>query len=66
MKINEVRNMTFDELKRKEQDLKEELFNLRFRLAAGQLDNPMVIKGVKKDIAKVKTIIREKEIQEAQ
>jgi large subunit ribosomal protein L29 len=42
--------------------LKEELFNLRFQLATGQLDNPMRISAVRKDIARVKTIIREREL----
>ena len=43
-------------------DLKVELFNLRFQLATGQLENPMRIGGIKKDIARVKTIIREREL----
>ncbi len=44
-------------------EMKTELFNLRFRLATGQLDNPMVIKSLKKDMARVRTIIREREIK---
>ncbi len=66
MKAKELRDLTVEELVRKEGDLKEELFNLRFRLATGQLDNPMTIKAVKKDMARVKTIIRQKELEKAQ
>jgi len=66
MKAEEIRNLSQEELLAKEKDLKAELFNLRFRLATGQLDNPMTIKAVKKDMARVKTIIREKEMQEAE
>jgi len=61
MKAKELRDLTYEELVRKEGDLKEELFNLRFRLATGQLDNPMTIKAVRKDMARVKTVIRQKE-----
>jgi len=64
MKAKEIRDLTYDELVRKESDLKAELFNLRFRLATGQLDNPMTIKAVKKDMARVKTVIRQKELEE--
>jgi large subunit ribosomal protein L29 len=62
MKVNEIRQMTDQELNRELLDLKNELFNLRFQLATGQLDNPMRIKTVRKDIARVKTIIREREL----
>jgi len=65
MKAKEVREMTNDELASKLVSLKEELFNLRFRHATGQLENPNVIGGVKKDIARVKTEIREREIKKA-
>jgi len=65
MKAKELRDLTFDELVRKEGDLKEELFNLRIRLATGQLDNPMTIKAVRKDMARVKTVIRQKEQEKA-
>ena len=51
-----------DEITIKLKDLKVELFNLRFQLATGQLENPMRIGGIKKDIARVKTIIREREL----
>ena len=63
MKAEEIRELTDDELGRKLADLKEELFNLRFQMATGQLDNPMRMKAVKKDIARVKTIMRERELQ---
>ncbi|NLM38490.1 MAG: 50S ribosomal protein L29 [Firmicutes bacterium] len=60
MKANEVRKLTDTELEQKLSELKEELFNLRFQLATGQLDNPMRIRTVRKDIARVKTIMRER------
>jgi large subunit ribosomal protein L29 len=62
MKANEIRNLSAEEIVVKIQDLKEELFNLRFQNATNQLDNPMRIPAVKKDIAKLKTILREKEL----
>ena len=58
MKASEVRELTTAELESKLKDLKAELFNLRFQLAINQLDNPMRISAVKKDIARVKTILR--------
>ena len=62
MKASDIRELTADELNTKLSDLKAELFNLRFQLAINQLDNPMRIKAVKKDIARVKTVIRENEL----
>ncbi|WP_350343817.1 50S ribosomal protein L29 [Proteinivorax hydrogeniformans] len=62
MKANEVRNLNEKELAQKLDDLKTELFNLRFQLAAGQLENPMRIRQVRRDIARVKTIMREREL----
>lgn len=64
MKAVEIRDMSLMELNEKLSDLKSELFNLRFQLAVNQLDNPMRIKAVKKDIARIKTIIQEKESAE--
>ncbi len=64
MKASKLRDMTSQELNNKLGDLKNELFNLRFQLATGQLENPMRIKSVKKDIARIKTILREREIKE--
>ena len=62
MKINEIRDLSAEEIVIKIQDLKEELFNLRFQNATNQLDNPMRIPAVKRDIAKLKTVLREKEL----
>ena len=59
MKVNEMRDMSAGELNQKIASLKEELFNLRFQLATGQLENPMRIKEVKKTIARIKTVQRE-------
>ena len=63
MKAKEIKEMSNDELVAKLDSLKEELFNLRFRHATGQLENPNVLSGVKKDIARVKTVIRERELK---
>lgn len=59
MKVKEIRDMSADERIQKLGSLKEELFNLRFQHATGQLENPMRIREVKKSIAQVKTIIKE-------
>lgn len=64
MKANLVRDMSDMELSQKLADLKGELFNLRFQLATGQLENPLRIRSVRKDIARIKTIIREREIKQ--
>ena len=60
LKTKEIRQMSDDQLIKKESELKNELFNLRFQLATGQLDNPQKIKVIKRDIARVKTIITER------
>ena len=65
MKAKEIRNNTLPELNDQLAKLKEELFNLRFQLAINQLENPMRITAVKKDIARIKTIIRENEIKDS-
>lgn len=62
MRAKEIRDLSPAELQRRLDELKTELFNLRFQLATGQLDNPMQIKRVRKDIARVQTIIREREL----
>ena len=62
MKIQDIRDLSTQELEDKIKDLKEELFNLRFQNATNQLDNPMRIASVKKDIARVKTVLKEKEL----
>lgn len=63
MNSKEIRELTLPELNDKLAKLKEELFNLRFQLAINQLDNPTRISAVKKDIARIKTVIREIEIK---
>lgn len=63
MKGKELHGMTDEELKSKLSELKTELFNLRFRHASGQLENPMTIASCKKDIARVNTVIRERELK---
>ena len=66
MKVSALRELSDKELQEKVIALKEELFNLRVQAATGQLENPMQIKTVRKDIAKAKTVIRERELaQEA-
>lgn len=62
MKTKDIRQMSSEDLNKKVTELKNELFNLRFRLATGQLDNPSNIKNVKRDIARVKTILRQREL----
>ena len=61
MKVKDIRDMSVNELDQKLVGLKDELFNLRFQHATGQLENPMRIKEVKKTIARIKTIQRERE-----
>ncbi|SHJ83514.1 50S ribosomal protein L29 [Propionispora hippei] len=63
MKANDIREMSAAELTQKLSGLKEELFNLRFQLATGQLENPMRIQEVKKTIARIKTVQREQELK---
>ncbi|NLI54961.1 MAG: 50S ribosomal protein L29 [Clostridiales bacterium] len=65
MKANKFREMTNDALAAQEKELKSELFNLRFQSATGGLANPQRINDCKKDIARVKTIIRERELAKA-
>ena len=65
MKASEMKKLSTAELETKLKDLKAELFNLRFQLAINQLDNPMRISAVKKDIARVKTVLRENEIKDS-
>ena len=62
MKASEIKEMSVDELSEKLSNLKEELFNLRFQLAINQLDNTARLKAVKKDIARIKTTLREAEL----
>ena len=62
MKINEIREMSSQDLEKKLKELKQELFNLRFQHAINQLENPLKISEVKTDIARVKTVLREREL----
>jgi len=66
VKASELRALTVDELTRKEQDLRKELFNLRFQRATGEIENPMRIRAVRKDIARVLTVKTEKIRETAQ
>lgn len=64
-KLRELKEMTNDELANELKNLKQELFNLRFQSATGQLGNMMMIQKTKRDIARVKTIMRERELKSA-
>ena len=66
MKAREIRKMSASELDTKLHDLKDELFKLRFQQAINQLDNPMRINAVKKDIARIKTVQRDIELHGAE
>jgi large subunit ribosomal protein L29 len=63
VKAAELRNLSDDELEEKLAEAKEELFNLRFQVVTGQLDNPMRIKEVRRDVARIMTILRERELE---
>ena len=65
MKINKIREMSSPDLEKELSELKSELFKLRFSLATNGLDNPMKIKDVKKDIAKINTVLTERKIAES-
>jgi large subunit ribosomal protein L29 len=60
MKIQEIRDLSIEELEQKQKDLVEERFKLRLRHATSQLDSPFVMKNVRKDIARIKTVLRER------
>ncbi|MBR4151450.1 MAG: 50S ribosomal protein L29 [Selenomonadaceae bacterium] len=62
MKVNQIRDLSPDEQILKLKSLKEELFNLRFQHATGQLDNPMRIRDIKRSIAQINTVLREQEL----
>ena len=62
MKAKQLKEMSADELRKALEDSKDELFKLKFQLATGQLDNPMRIKEVRRSIARVQTVIREREL----
>ena len=66
MKINKINEMSSPELEKELGELKTELFKLRFSLATNGLDNPLKIREVKKDIARIKTILRERELEDVE
>ncbi len=65
MKIKEIRDLSWAELQQRDRELGEELFKLRLRHASGQLESPAQMRRVRRDIARVKTIMRVKEVQQA-
>ncbi|HVO66482.1 MAG TPA: 50S ribosomal protein L29 [Syntrophales bacterium] len=64
MKIKEIRDLSIDELVQKNKELVEELFKLRLRHTSGQLESPAAMRSVRRNIARVKTILREREVQQ--
>jgi large subunit ribosomal protein L29 len=62
MKARELREMSDEELESRERDLTEEVFNLRFQIAAGMAENPQILRNVRKDLARVKTVRRQREL----
>ena len=62
MKAKEIKELTTDEMINKEKEYKDELFNLRFQLATGQLENTARLKAVRKNIARIKTALRQQEL----
>jgi large subunit ribosomal protein L29 len=66
LKVSEIRDLGHEEIERKLEETKEELFNLRFQNATGQLDNYKRLRELKRDVARIKTILREQEITEAE
>lgn len=63
MKVKELRDLSIDELRQKNQDLDEELFRLKLRHSSGQLDSPSALGQTRKNIARIKTVLRQKEVQ---
>ena len=66
MKVNEIRNLTTEEIQAKIKECKEELFNLRFQQATGNLEKPVRLRELRKQVAKMKTIIRERELEKVE
>jgi large subunit ribosomal protein L29 len=60
MELQEMRNLTIDELTLKEKELRKELFNLRYQLMSGRIENPQQIKNSRREIARIQTVVREK------
>jgi len=65
LRAAELRSMSIEELGKKEEELKGELMNMRFQKALGRLDSPAKFRSLKRDLARVKTVLREKELREA-
>jgi large subunit ribosomal protein L29 len=63
MKIKEIRDLNVDELNQKHRDMTEEMFRLRLRHSTGQLESPAMLNRVRRDIARIKTVQREKEVR---
>jgi large subunit ribosomal protein L29 len=63
MKVKELKDLSIDELRQKNQDLDEELFRLKLRHSSGQLDSPSTLGQTRKNIARIKTVLRQKEVQ---
>lgn len=63
MKISEIRDLSPEELKQKERNLVDELFKLRFRHSTGQIESTAMLKALRRDIARIKTILREKDLR---
>lgn len=59
MKIRELRELSAEDLKQKELELRDQLFKLRFQKSLGQLDNPMKIRNIRRDLARIKTLLKE-------
>ena len=66
LKLSEIRELSHEDIEKRLDETKEELFNLRFQNATGQLDNYKRIKDLKRDVARIKTILREQEIASAE
>lgn len=64
MKVNEINNMTTEEINKKILEKKEELFNLRFKQANGMLEKPHLMREIRKDVARMKTVLRERELNQ--
>ncbi len=65
MKIKELRDLSADELQTKEAELRDQVFKLRFQKSLGQLENPLKIRNLKREIARIRTILKERETETA-
>jgi len=65
MELQEIRNLTMDELVLKEKELRKELFNLRYQVLSGRIENPQRIKSARREIARIKTVVNEKQSGQA-